>query len=348
MSSAVPSPTPFDPSLRARLARLVETRPLARYGVAAALVAACLGLRLLLGTAFTAGYGYTCFYPAVILAAYRLGAGPGVFAAGLSAVLVSAFLNLHPFRFDPHGWVILGFFLASSAIAIYVLSEIRGQLNRLSHSHAAAEALAASQAELFREHAERVTNHLQLIAAILQLQARGEDDAQVSRVLTNAASRTLLISRMHREFTSAADRRIDFEAFAQRLAAAAAAAGPHTARQIRIAGHGVGLPLEHATSLGLILLDALGAGEAAAGPGSAPPLEVDLSDRPGGQRELVIAARGPAATVARDTLMLQALAEQMRGRLLISRTEAGAELRLMFPAELQPPPAFEPLSQAFH
>lgn len=335
--------------LRLRLRRLVEAHPAARYGAAAALVAVCLAVRLLLGPAFTSGYGYTCFYPAVILATYLLGAGPGIFAAAASASLVYVFLGLQPFAFqaDARGYVILGFFLVSSAIAIYVLSEIRGQLRHLSRSHEAAQALAASQAELFREHAERVTNHLQLIAAILQLQARGEDDAQVSRVLTNAASRTLLISRMHREFASGTDRRIDFEAFAQRLAAAATAAGPSTARQVRIRGHGLSLPLEQATGLGLMLLDGLGAGEAD-GPGAAPALTIELTARPGGERELTIAAVGPGAAVARDMLMLEAVAEQLRGRLLVSRTEGGAELRLTFPAELQPPPAWEPLAQALH
>lgn len=93
---------------------------------------------------------------------------------------------------------------------------------------------------MFHEHAQRTTDHLQLISAILQLRAREEADPTVSRVLTNAASRTLLISRAHREFTGTPDRRIPFEAFALKLVQASAARGGPPLDKVRIAGRRFG------------------------------------------------------------------------------------------------------------
>src|SRR5690606_26261979 len=115
-------------------------------------------------------------------------------------------------------WVILLLFIVTSALAIYLIGAIRARLRDLAARHDRTEALVLSQAGLFREHSERVTNHLQLIAAILEHRSEGESRPDVSRVLINAASRTLLISRMHREFAGGADQRIDFPAFAERLA----------------------------------------------------------------------------------------------------------------------------------
>lgn len=174
-------PTGRAAALIARLKRI----PGARYWAAAALVLISLWGRVQLSP-YLAGYGYICFYPGVILSAYWLGGRPGLMAAGLSTVIVYNFMGPAPFSFptDGQAMVGLGLFLVSSLLLIHVLSTIRARLNTLTTKHAQVEALAMGQAELFRDHAQRTTDHLQLISAILQLRAREEADPLASQVLT--------------------------------------------------------------------------------------------------------------------------------------------------------------------
>jgi hypothetical protein len=318
-----------------------------RYWAAVLLVLISLGVRLALSPLLAAGYGYTCFYPAVILSAYWLGGRPGLLAAGLSTLIVFSFMGPGPLAFptDGRGMVALAFFLISSLLLIHVLSTIRGRFADLETRHARIEALASGQAELFREHAQRTTDHLQLISAILQVRARDERDPLVSRVLTNAASRTLVISRTHRAFAAGEDRQIPFEDFARKLVEASAARGGLPSTQVRIGGGALNVPLEHATALGLILLDYLNALQAQS-PTSA--LAIILAEN-GDQRTLNLIAACPDQTSPPgDMPLFEAVCEQLGGRLSFVQGVTGCDVRITFPAQLQAPPAWRPLAFSLH
>ncbi|KQY75157.1 histidine kinase dimerization/phosphoacceptor domain -containing protein [Brevundimonas sp. Root1423] len=343
MTAPVFSLTPRPAAVLARL----QAVPGARYWAAGVLVLLALAVRLTLSSAMGNGYGYTCFYPAVILAAYWLGAGPALLATGLSTAIVYAFLGPVPLHWnvDGRGLVALAFFLVSSLLLIHILSTIRAQFALLAATHARVEALATGQAELFHEHAQRTTDHLQLISAILQLRAREEADPMVSRVLTNAASRTLLISRAHREFTGNPDRRIPFEAFAHKLVQASASRGGLPVEKVRIAGGDLDVPLEHATALGLVLLEYL---TTLKGCASATSLAVILADT-GDQRTLNLVATGDGNVAPpRDIPLFEAVSEQLGGELLITRGATGCGVRISFPATIQPALPWEPVSVSLH
>lgn len=127
MDSPAFSLTPRPAAVLARL----QNAPGAHYWAAAVLVLLALGVRLMLSSAMGNGYGYTCFYPAVILAAYWLGAQPALMAAGLSTAIVYAFLGPVPLHWnmDGRGLVAQTFFLLSSALLIHILSTIRARFN---------------------------------------------------------------------------------------------------------------------------------------------------------------------------------------------------------------------------
>ncbi|MGZ9100389.1 MAG: DUF4118 domain-containing protein [Brevundimonas sp.] len=333
------------PRPAAVLARL-QTIPGARYWAAGALVMLALGVRLMLSFAMGNGYGYTCFYPAVILSAYWLGARPALMATGLSTAIVYAFLGPAPLQWnmDGRGLVALAFFLLSSALLIHILSTIRAQFNLLAATHARVEALATGQAELFHDHAQRTTDHLQLISAILQLRAREEGDPLVSRVLTNAASRTLLISRAHREFTGSPDRRIPFDAFAGKLVEASASRGGLAADKVRITGD-LDVPLEHATALGLVLLEYLATLKTRPSP---TRLTVVLADD-GDLRTLSLVARSDnGVPPPRDISLFEAMSEQLGGQLLITGDATGCGVRITFPAAIRPAQTWEPVGISLH
>jgi len=326
-------PTPQD-----RLRRLFETSSPARYGGAGALFLLSLLARILLDALMVGSLGMAFFYPAVILAAYWLGARPAIFTAGLSTVAVLAFRATSGVPMDSMSWVILLLFVGTSALAIYLMDSIRTRLRDISDRSERAEALSLSQADLFRDHSERVTNHLQLIAAILELRASGEIEGNAARVLTNAASRTLLISRMHRDFAGGADRTIDITAFVRRLVQASVGA---SGRQVEVRGAAIQVPLEHATGLGLVLLDRLNASTGLAA--------VDIQ-RDGDRLDFRMAVEPltPTSPSPRDILLLEAVASQLRGRLELDGDGDLSVVRLDIPASLQPPPAWAPLEQAVH
>ncbi|MBB4083379.1 DUF4118 domain-containing protein [Brevundimonas lenta] len=321
--------------------------PGAPYWGAVLLVMASLVVRLWLDPILSQGYGFTCFYPAVILTAYWLGGRPALLATALSTVIVYCFMGPAPLtlQLDGRAAVGLSFFLFSSLLLNHILSSIRGRFNDLARSHARVEALATGQAELFREHAQRTTDHLQLIAAILQVSARGETDPAVSRVLSNAASRTLVISRTHRAFVDDEAKTIHFEAFARRLADAAAGRGGLPSDRVLFGGGEVAVPIEQATSLGLILLEYLSTLRA-----SKPDamLLVTLNET-GGERVMMLAAGGAIDIPGpRDATLVEAMTEQLGGRLRVDRGSAGCDVRIAFPTTLQPPPVWDPLTFSLH
>lgn len=267
-------------------------------------------------------------------------------AAGLSAVIVYNFMGPAPFTFptDGQALVSLGFFLVSSLLLIHVLSTIRARLNTLTTKHAQVEALALGQAELFRDHVQRTTDHMQLIAAILQLRARDEADPLVSRVLTNAASRTLVISRLHREFTGGDDRLIPFAAFARKLVEAVATRGGVPSSRVRIGGNAPDIPLEQATSLGLVLLEYLNTVNLQRATGA---LSFMLDDN-GTERSLnlvVTEGEGPAPA---DMPLFEAVTEQLGGQLLIPPGAIRGSVRIIFPTHVQPARNWDPLVVSLH
>ncbi len=335
------SSTLSDPVAFARV--LLDRSLLSRCAAAMGLVAVSLAFRLLIDTAISPGFGYTIFYPAVILSAYWLGSRPGLVAALLSAVIVYGFMGPEALtlRTDSRSLVSLAMFGVSSLLLIYVLGAIRSRLDGLSDNHRRMEALVLSQADLFRDHAARVSDHLQLVSAILQLSARTEGDRGVSRVLTNAASRTLLISRTQRELAGDAQRTIAFRSFAERLVEAA---GAEPGRVV-VENVATALPLEQAAAIGLVVLDHLSALQ---GSDAHWSLRIALEEE-GEDRVLTLTSAGDAPLPGvRDATQVQAITEQLRGRLLMTRIGHGCAIRIAFPAALQPPPTWQPLAFSLH
>lgn len=330
MAAALPSPS--------GLGALFERSARARYAGAAGLVLLTIGVRFLVDSIMVGSLGMAFFYPAVILAAYWMGARPAILAAVLSTAAVLTFqaASSGALTLSTVSWVILLLFVITSGLAIYLISAIRAQLRQLADANGRTEALVLSQASLFRDHAERVTNHLQLIAAILQHTGRAADETEAARVLNNAASRTLLISRMHREFAGDRDRTVDFQAFARKLAQAAA-----PDRHIEIRGEDLHLPPEQATALGLVLLDRLNGSRGLV----AIKLEAEGGDIAFRMAVEELIAPTPAP---RDILLLEAVAAQLRGQLEVEGDADLSVIRLTFPAALQPPPAWTPLEHAVH
>ncbi|WP_395443887.1 DUF4118 domain-containing protein [Caulobacter sp. UC70_42] len=146
-----------------------------RYAGAGALVLAGLAIRWGLDPIFASNHAYTVFYPVVILSAYFLGARPAVVATALSAAIAYGRFARPAFQIkaDLDSLTSLLFFVMTASVAIYFITGMAKAVAEKTLAQAKAERLAQSHATLFGELNERVTNHLQLVAALLQPAGQG-------------------------------------------------------------------------------------------------------------------------------------------------------------------------------
>lgn len=286
------------------------------YGLSLILVVAAFLARLSLQPVFGANHAFTVFYPGVILAAYFLGPRPAIVTATLSvAVAYWAFAEpVFAWKGDFATLTTILFFAVTSGVSIYFITGMRTALADLAEARGRAEGLAASHTELFRNLNERVTNHLQLVAALLQLQARDERDKTMARALAEASARTLLISRVHRGLNGQIVQTLDFDAFARQLADAALAAQANPAVQVVIEPSGTRLGLDEATSVAIVLLECLQARLQMPAPAV---LRVGLY-RDARQARLIVAESSalgePPAEGDRRLYLIEAMVEQLGGR----------------------------------
>ena len=311
--------------------------PFGRYGTALLLVLAGFVVRLVLEPVFGVNHTYTVFYPVVILAAYFLGARPAILAASAS-IAVAYWCFARPtlsWKADFSALATMFFFAFTSAVSIYFITGMARALRELCAAQRRAEDLAESHADLFRNLNERVTNHLQLVAALLQLQARDERDPAVGRALSEASARTLLISRAHRSLGGEADKTLDFDTFAKQLLDSTLAARGASAVRIQVDPQGAKLALDEATSVAIVLLECLHARMQIDTPAI---LRVGLRR---GDREarltiseaLGLGAAPPAADLR--LYLIEAMVEQLGGRFTTTADDREAVSELVFPTVRQ-------------
>lgn len=318
----------------------------ARYATALGAALVMLGARGVLDPVLGPGAYYFLHYPAVILIAYALGFGPSALAivvAGLGSYLV--FAQPGPgLKSDAYANLRVLLFMTSALALVFLVARVRERLDALQAGVSKASAQSQSQADLFREYAERVSSHMQLLSALLQLKARDEAAPDYARVLMNAASRTMLLSRLHRSFASDDGGLVDFSAFAERLADSALEACGRPPLIIAIDGELSLLP-EQAVSLALILLEYINVRARNATPGY---LRISLSSID--DEAVMTIAEDHPPTIAESppsAHLIGALAEQMGGKLVYGRTKERGQFRFVFSTELQPLPVWDPL-QSLH
>jgi len=320
--------------------RRLGEHALTPYAVAGVLVLAVALFRATFSFVLAPGAYYFLYFPVVVLVAYWFGMRPALVAT-LLAGAIAFFVFGQPawtFKTDLRAVVNFGIFVASAAAIAYVVTRMRARMDVLARDLDGVRAVTVGQADVFREYSERVSNHLQLISALLGLRARGEHEPDYSRVISNAASRTLLISRTHRAFANPGEHRLDFSMFAERLADAALESHEGPPVTVLVSGKLDLLP-EQTTALALIVLECLNRRVQRGGPGT---LRIEVSSR-GEEGLLVIEADGPNRPDLTDNelQMFNALSEQLGGRLVIGASEERGALRLAFPTALQPLPRWD-------
>jgi two-component sensor histidine kinase len=305
------------------------------YGATLGLVVIGLMGRWALDPVFASNHAYTVFYPLVLLSAYFLGARPAILTAVLSAGIGYFRFDrpVYAFKTDLDSLTSLLFFITTSSVAIYFITGMARAMAATRAAQAKAENLAQAHATLFGELNERVTNHLQLVAALLQLQARDEPDKALAKALAEASARTMLISKTHRSLAGEGGELLDFDAFARQLLDATLSARQHPPVRIEFEHGGLWLSSEQATSVAIVLLECLNVRLAADDPGL---LRIGLrGDRGMGKLRITEVERRlePLNVPRGASSLIEAMVEQLRGRFSSRSAEEGRVSELVFPLE---------------
>lgn len=159
------------------------------------------GLRFAINSQLPAGFPFLTYFPVVIVTAFVLGTRAGVLTAIWSG-LASWYWFVPPFAAFTleHSQRIALLFYAFITGTEIALVHWMQRSNRLLVAEREANARLADTRELlFRELQHRVSNNLQMVAALLTVQRRGVTDDSARAALDEAARRLQTVGKISRQ-----------------------------------------------------------------------------------------------------------------------------------------------------
>ena len=323
---------------------LVLRRPLYAYVVSALFCGVAFVLRLTAQGFLPIGYPFVSFFPAVILSTFLFGLRPGIFAGIICGILSWYFFIPAGSGGSLDSGVILALIFYAVVIGIDIaLIHLMQRANfNLAVERERSRTLAENRELLFHELQHRVSNNLQVVAAMLSLQRRHVDDELASRALDDAASRLALIGRISRALYDPAEDGQDLHAFLTRLTADVLEASGRDDICVTVsAPPGLTLESHVAVPLALIVAEAVSNAIEHGLPNRGGTIDVSLEDS-SGTLSLKIADDGdglsPDFEIEKGNSIglriASALASQLSGQFgLHARPEGGAIVRLDLPAQ---------------
>lgn len=179
---------------------LVLSRPVYAYALTLSFCGLALLLRFAAEPLLPDGYPFVTFFPAVILASFLFGVRPGLFAAILCAA-ASWYFFIAPrnsFVLKPGVAAAMIFYTGVVLVDIVLIHFMQRANFHLAIERERSAALAENRELLFHELQHRVSNNLQVVAAMLALQRRHVDHDVARRALDDASERLALIGRISR------------------------------------------------------------------------------------------------------------------------------------------------------
>ena len=315
----------------------------ARYGLALGLAVLAVLLRFALNPVFPPGFPYVTFFPAIVVAVYLGGLGPGILCATLSGVAAWYFFipPTFAFSFDVSVLFALAFFVFVVAVDIFFIDGMGRALDQLEGERERYRALADSRDLLYRELHHRVSNNLQVAGALLRLQGQGITDTDARHALVQAGDRIEVIAKIQRELHNRTGDPVPFRVFAEAiLSGAASAAGARVA--LTLEGGEQPLHSDQATPVTLVMLEsfnnALEHGFGEAGSGS---VRVHL-DQSGQTHVLTVRDDGrgppdgfdPTTGKSLGLRIVRAMAQQLNGKFEMAREAEWTVCRLCYAPKL--------------
>lgn len=179
---------------------LVLRRPWHAYLLATIFCLTALAIRTMAESAMPIGYPFVSFFPAVILSSFLFGVRPGIYA-GVLCGLLSWYFFIPPrmgFALHPGVLLALGFYSAVVIVDIALIHLMQKANFNLAIERERSRVLAENRELLFHELQHRVSNNLQVVAAMLSLHRRHVDHDLARRALDDASARLALVGRISR------------------------------------------------------------------------------------------------------------------------------------------------------
>ncbi|BBF69570.1 sensor histidine kinase [Sphingomonas bisphenolicum] len=179
---------------------LVLDRPVYAYILTSCFCAAALLLRIAAEPLLPVGYPFVTFFPAVILSSFLFGVRPGLFA-GIICGAISWYVFIPPYgalTLNPAVAVAMLFYTGVVAVDIALIHFMQRANFNLAVERERSRALAENRELLFHELQHRVSNNLQVVAAMLSLQRRHVDHEVARQALDDASARLSLVGRISR------------------------------------------------------------------------------------------------------------------------------------------------------
>lgn len=207
-----------------------------------------------------AGFPFVTFLPAIVVTAFVAGRWPAVMVTVLSALAARyAFIApVNSFQVTPEIGLALVLFLATAALVIVIINVMQSALARLKVERARSARLAERRELLFTELQHRISNNLQVVSALLNLQRNSLSDAQARQALTEASQRLALIAKLNRKLHDPGNAGLDLKDFLSELCHDVSRAAGIEDAGCRVKGpEGVALPADKAVPLALIVTELL-------------------------------------------------------------------------------------------
>jgi two-component sensor histidine kinase len=322
---------------------LVLKRPIYAYALTLIFCVAALLLRFAAEPLLPTGYPFVTFFPAVILSSFLFGIRPGIFAAILCG-FASWYVFIPPmfgFALNPAVAVAMLFYSVVVVIDILLIHFMQRANFNLAVERERSRTLADNRELLFRELQHRVSNNLQVVAAMLSLQRRQIDNDVARRALDDASARLALVGRISRALYDPLGNGQDIGAFLTALSADIVDASGRQDLAVSVAApDAMRLDSDMAVSFALIVAEAVSNAIEHGLPDRAGCIEVTVS---AAQDALILEVADDGKGIPSDfdstngqslgLRIVNALASQLGGRFALFPGQAGGTVaRLDLPA----------------
>ncbi len=320
---------------------LVLDRPLYAYVLTSIFCVSALLLRVAADPLLPVGYPFVTFFPAVILSSFLFGVRPGIFA-GLLCGIISWYVFIPPhngFAINPAVVVAMLFYSGVVAVDIALIHFMQRANFNLAVERERSRTLADHRELLFQELQHRVSNNLQVVAAMLALQRRHVDHDVARRALDDASERVGLVGRISRTLYDPSGAGQDMHGFLSMLTADIMdASGRQDVALTVTAPAGLRLDPNITVPLALVVAESVSNAIEHGLPDRAGHIHVSL-EAADGALALEVADDGHGLAPGGDAgqslglRIAHALAAQLGGRFaLTARAQGGAIARLDLPA----------------
>ncbi|MDZ4372653.1 MAG: histidine kinase dimerization/phosphoacceptor domain -containing protein [Phenylobacterium sp.] len=314
-------------------------RPPFGYGLAICIWLTALGIRMALADWFPPGFPYLTFFPAVVVVAYFAGLWPAILTAVLSGLSAWWFwIGAPGFDWSLATGMALAFYVFVIAVDIFFIVGMNSATDNLRREVARNAALAESRDLLLKEVQHRVSNNIQVVSALLRLEAGMSKDPAARRALSDASARTAMIANVQRSLLDADGAAAPFDDLARQLVLDALNAAGRTDVAVVVEEARHALTADEATPVVLILLECVNNALEHAFPGRPGRIDVRLYEVDG-ERRLEVRDDGAGPPPAFDPgqsrslglRIVLGLTEQLRGRFSLVDGAPGALCRLTYP-----------------